>query len=62
MKPHETGYSAAVPDRPVTDGPTTAFQAFCSAAAVMAVVMLIGTVLVLGVYAVVFVDLMPQMQ
>ena len=62
MKPHGTGYSDAVPDRIVTEGPTTAFQAFRSAAAVVAVVMLVATVLVLGVYAVAFVDFMPRIQ
>ncbi len=51
-----------MPDRPVTEGPTTAFQAFRSAAAAVAVVMLVVAMLVLGVYAVVFMDLMPQMQ
>ena len=61
MNPHETGYSATVADRPATHV-QTASQAVRSVAAVVAVVVLVVSLLVVGVYAVVFVDLMPQMQ
>ena len=49
-------------DRPLIDGPPTASHAFRSAAVVVAVVVLVLALLTLGVYAVVFMDLMPQMQ
>jgi hypothetical protein len=65
VRKHETtriGVLVTLRDRPVIDGPPTASQALCSVAAVVAVVVLVLALLVLGVYAVVFVDLIPQMQ
>lgn len=62
MKPCETGYPEVVSDRPVTrDAPPKMSQAFRDAAAAVAVVVLVLALLVLGVYAVVSVDLMPQL-
>jgi hypothetical protein len=62
MNPHETGYSAAVPNRPAVHLPTTASQASRSAASVVAVVVLVLFLSAPGVYATVFFDLMPQPQ
>lgn len=59
MKLHENGYPAAVRSRPVTP---TASEALLGVAAVVGVVILVLAVLVVGVYVVVSVDLMPQMQ
>ena len=59
MNSHETGYSAAVQHRPATQPLSTTLQAFRSAASVVGVVVLVLATLAVGVYAVVFVDLMP---
>ncbi|MDT5012606.1 MAG: hypothetical protein QOH57_4223 [Mycobacterium sp.] len=47
---------------PLVEGPPTPTQALRTLAAVVGVVVLVLTLLVAGVYAVVFVDVMPQMQ
>lgn len=59
MNSHEIGYSAAVQHPPVTRQLSTTLQAFRSAASVVGVVVLVLATLAVGVYAVVFVDLMP---
>jgi hypothetical protein len=61
MDSHETGYSA-VPNRPAVHLSTTASQAFRGVTSVVAVVVPVLFLLVPGVYAVVFFDLMPQLQ
>jgi hypothetical protein len=48
--------------RPTTPRPLQAAQAVCSLATVAGVVLLVLTLLGLTVYAVVFVDIVPQMQ
>jgi len=62
MNSHEIGYSGPVPNRPATHPADAALQAFRSVVSVVAVVVLVVALLVVGVYAVVFMDLMPQMQ
>jgi hypothetical protein len=62
MNSHETGYSAVVPDQPAPHPPGTTMQALFSAASVVGVVVLVVLMLMAGVYAVVFLDLMPQLQ
>lgn len=59
MNSHETGYFAAVQHRPATHQLSTTLQAFRSAASVVGVVVLVLATLAVGVYAIVFVDLMP---
>ena len=62
MKPHESGYPHLVRDRTVTtETPPAASQVFRDLAVTVAVVVGVLALLVLGVYAVVAVDLMPQM-
>jgi hypothetical protein len=60
MKPHENGYSGAMQEHPLVDAPP-ASEALRTAATVVGVVVLVLALLVVGVYAVVHVDLMPQM-
>ncbi len=62
MNSHVTGYAAVVPDRPAPHPPSTTVQAFFSVASVVGVVVLVLLLLMAGVYAVVFMDLMPQLQ
>jgi hypothetical protein len=61
MKLLENGYFSAMQSRPVIDEPTRS-QAVRGAAAVVGVVALVLALLVLGVYAVVALDLMPLMR
>ncbi|MFZ0833252.1 MAG: hypothetical protein WAM92_09245 [Mycobacterium sp.] len=51
-----------MPDPPAPHSPGTTMQAFFSAASVVGVVVLVVLLLMAGVYAVVFLDLMPQLQ
>lgn len=60
MKPHENGYIPAMHHRPLTDA-LPAAHAMRTAAAVVGVVVLVLTLLAAAVYAVVVVDLIPQM-
>jgi hypothetical protein len=62
MKPHENGYRQAMHGQPLINGAPTAAQALRTAASVIGVVVLVLALLALGVYAVVAVDLMPQMR
>ena len=50
-----------MPDPPLIHGPTVS-QALLSMATVVGVVVLVVALLVLAVFAVVFIDLVPQMQ
>ena len=66
VKPHDNGYCNSVSSHPFVDAPPTGGvqvqQALRTVAAVAGVVVLVLALLILAVYAVVFVDLMPQMQ
>jgi hypothetical protein len=62
VKPHENGYKSAMQHHPLVDGPPTASQGLRTVAAVVGVVLLVLALLIVGVYAVVYVDLMPQMR
>lgn len=62
MNSHETGYSAAVQHQPATHPSSPTLQAVRSVASVVGVVVLVVAMLAVGVYAVVFVDLMPYMR
>ncbi len=61
MKPQENGYPGTMQTRPATNGPT-AWEALRNAAAVVGVVAVVLGLLVLGVYAVVYLDVMPHMR
>jgi hypothetical protein len=61
MNTHENGYPGGMQQHPLFDAPPTASEALRTAATVVGVVVLVLALLVVGVFAVVYVDLMPQM-